>query len=269
MGFLSGVGGALGGIGKFALSATELTGKTAMGATEGLGKSLMNNFNANSFGVIGAVATGAIAGAGVADLDGKADITKPAMTASTFALGATAMPLVGGMAASAITGVGVAAGGAAMMGVNAVGTIGSAFLRTKTQGEKAEEITKSFKNRKANKELFGKDINKYNENLAKEIESAGAKVGSTDAMKIGLDNMDDFKMRKGIAIPLIAGASLLSGVGEAVKAFEQSRMGTYDGIMRKATPSIPMVQQSGSSGGSYSNNAGATGDLVFALHKNR
>jgi hypothetical protein len=44
-------------------------------------------------------------------------------------------------------------------------------------------------------------------------------------------------------------------------------MGMNDGRMRSATPDIPMPQVTNSA--SYANNAGATGDLVFALHNNR
>lgn len=84
---------------------------------------------------------------------------------------------------------------------------------------------------------------------------------------VGLGNLGDFKLNKATAIPLILGASAIKGIADGVSAFEKSRMGTNDGMMRNATPIVPIQQQS--SGGSYSNNAGATGDLVFSMFANR
>lgn len=51
-------------------------------------------------------------------------------------------------------------------------------------------------------------------------------------------------------------ALIASGFMSAKKAFEESRMGVTDDNVTKATPS-------------YSDNGGASGDLVFALNKNR
>jgi hypothetical protein len=84
---------------------------------------------------------------------------------------------------------------------------------------------------------------------------------------VGLGDLGEFKLNKATAIPLILGASAFKGLADGVSAFEKSRMGTNDGIIRNATPIVPVQQQS--SGGSYSNNAGATGDLVFSMFKNR
>jgi hypothetical protein len=84
---------------------------------------------------------------------------------------------------------------------------------------------------------------------------------------VGLGDLGEFKLNKATAIPLILGASAFKGIADGVSAFEKSRMGTNDGMMRNATPIVPVQQQS--SGGSYSNNAGATGDLVFSMFANR
>lgn len=65
---------------------------------------------------------------------------------------------------------------------------------------------------------------------------------------------------------LIFGSALYEGTGRAVNKFIQGRMGTHDGMMRTSTPVIPQKQ---SGGASYSNNGGATGDLVFAMYNNR
>lgn len=66
---------------------------------------------------------------------------------------------------------------------------------------------------------------------------------------------------------LLGGAALLSGVGQAVDKFEASRLGTIDSKVRTNTPDFQAHEY---------NNApvtpeigGATGDLVFALFKNR
>lgn len=82
---------------------------------------------------------------------------------------------------------------------------------------------------------------------------------------INFSNLNELKINgKGIAAMAAVGA--VGGLLSANKKFEKSRMGTNDGMLRSATPIVPMPQQD-----SYSNygDGGATGDLVFAMHNNR
>lgn len=83
---------------------------------------------------------------------------------------------------------------------------------------------------------------------------------------IGLSNIGDLKFSK-IGVGMILGGALYEGAGRAVDKFVKNRMGTHDGMMRTATPTIP--QSSSGSSPSYANNGGATGDLVFSLYNNR
>ena len=62
-----------------------------------------------------------------------------------------------------------------------------------------------------------------------------------------------------LGVAAYAGASVVNGVRGAWDDFNRNRMGTHDGQIRRAAPRTP----------SYSNNAGATGDLVFAMNANR
>jgi len=58
---------------------------------------------------------------------------------------------------------------------------------------------------------------------------------------------------------LVYGSALMAGAKEAFNDFNSNRMGQRDGQITRATPRTP----------SYANNAGATGDLVFAMNRNR
>ena len=82
---------------------------------------------------------------------------------------------------------------------------------------------------------------------------------------VSFSNMNELKFTP-LGKGLILGAGLYEGIGKAANKFVRGRMGTHDGMMRKATPIIP---QSTTSSSSYSNNGGATGDLVFAMYNNR
>lgn len=83
---------------------------------------------------------------------------------------------------------------------------------------------------------------------------------------IGLSNIGDLKFSKA-GVGMLLGGALYEGAGRAVNKFVKNRMGTHDGMMRKATPVIPQV--SSNSTPSYANNGGATGDLVFSMYNNR
>lgn len=87
------------------------------------------------------------------------------------------------------------------------------------------------------------------------------------AVKVGLDNLNDISL-SGFGKVALGVGLIASGAGKAYKTFEKSRMGTNDGMLRTATPMVPQVE-SNSGGSSYTNNAGATGDLVFSMFNNR
>ena len=63
----------------------------------------------------------------------------------------------------------------------------------------------------------------------------------------------------GLGKGIIGAGAAVQGVRGAYDALEQSRMGEMDPYVARATPRLP----------SYANNAGASGDLVFALNANR
>ena len=88
--------------------------------------------------------------------------------------------------------------------------------------------------------------------------------------EVGIGNLSDIKL-KGGAVFAMAAVGAIGGILSAEKKFEQSRMGTNDGMMRTATPMLPMPQQDQYGGGGQKSpsNGGATGDLVFAMHNNR
>ena len=79
--------------------------------------------------------------------------------------------------------------------------------------------------------------------------------------------------KKGLA--LMAGVALASGTTSATKDYIQSRQGYNDGQIYRPTPQMStpymLSQQMAYSqhGRSFADNAGATGDLVFALNDTR
>ena len=90
------------------------------------------------------------------------------------------------------------------------------------------------------------------------------------AAKVGFSNLNEIKMNK-LGMVAMATVGVIGGFLSAEKKFEQSRMGINDGMMRSATPMLPMPEQNTySNPGSYGvQDSGATGDLVFAMHNNR
>lgn len=74
----------------------------------------------------------------------------------------------------------------------------------------------------------------------------------------GAESISDLSLT-GTGMMLFAGSEILDGVKRAGKKFEESRMGRSDGQITRATPRVS----------SYLDDAGATGDLVFAMNKNR
>ncbi|MGL4878005.1 MAG: hypothetical protein ACRC4Q_08145 [Paraclostridium dentum] len=77
----------------------------------------------------------------------------------------------------------------------------------------------------------------------------------------GADNLMPFGMKAtGLGVAAAAAFNMASGVPQAADNFNKNRMGTnYDNQATRITPQAP----------AYSNNGGATGDLVFALNNLR
>ncbi len=65
---------------------------------------------------------------------------------------------------------------------------------------------------------------------------------------------------------VIGAGAIAGGIGGSAAAYETSRMGERDPYITRATPRIPQPQQQAPA---FMNNAGATGDLVFAMNANR
>ena len=81
---------------------------------------------------------------------------------------------------------------------------------------------------------------------------AGSLVEETDKNLLGIKLNGRGKI-------VAAGAALVGGSAQGVRSYNQKSMGARDGQITGHTPTLP----------AYANNAGATGDLVFALNANR
>lgn len=212
-------------IGSAGLNVLSGIGNATLAIPETVGKAVLKKGKTTPGLLAGAAITGAAFSGIAADQDGQVD---PGTASFKGAIGGTLLSAIPG-AASVISGAGVATLGAGVMGMSALGTIGSGLLKAPDKN-----------------------------------------------VKIGLNNLDEFKLNKVTAVPLILGSSAIKGIKEGVNAFESSRMGTSDGKFRSATPELPNINEIAASmpgnytsNNSYSNNGGATGDLVFSLHKNR
>lgn len=75
------------------------------------------------------------------------------------------------------------------------------------------------------------------------------------------------KAKKGTALLFVAG-SVVAGTPKAGREFINMHKGQHDGQLYKNAP-INTYSQGPTMGNSYARNAGATGDLVFALHNQR
>ena len=102
---------------------------------------------------------------------------------------------------------------------------------------------------------------------AKQLTKATINAASGLLREDKANSLLGYKMKKrGIA--LIAGAGVASSVGKEAKSYyENDLRGRKDGYITPHAPSMP--GSVGSGYGSFGQQAGATGDLVFALNKNR
>ena len=92
-------------------------------------------------------------------------------------------------------------------------------------------------------------------------------LGATGKKMINMTNKGPKLSKFGAAA--LTGASLISAPKKIYDTLEKSRMGTHDGTLRTLTPQIPQVNTQTNYQKGYLNNAGATGDLVFALNNLR
>lgn len=83
------------------------------------------------------------------------------------------------------------------------------------------------------------------------------------------DNLIGYKM-SGLGTTVALTGALVLGGKEGIQEFNQNRVGYNDGSLYSHSPRMMINGQSFQSmGNSYANNAGATGDLGFALHNQR
>lgn len=193
----------------------------------------------------GLAVPGALAGAAIGSMmDGTSIGTAAAVGAG---IGAVGLPLVGGgamwgaskIAEKAWAGLtSSVADGAGITGAAANVGVGLGIMASKTAS-------------------FGLDM----------LQSAPAR-GQLRAMKGIFNNVIDVKkvgeeiegVGLGWAGHAIMDVSMVAeGAKKAFNAFNTAHMGQMDGQIRRATPMIP----------AYADNAGASGDLVFALNRNR
>lgn len=247
------------------------------GAVGGIGKSFAAGFNfvddigtfknplsALSIGSAGTALTmagaGAVVGAGIGVTRNTEDPGKTAAVGAGIgaATGALAIPAAGA-AVGAVYGTGRMAVKAATSGVarkagagilSGIGGIGSAIYSGATgsilpgQGI-GSRVVSSMAN----------PVGRY-AGAAKNTLSKFATF--TEKNHLMPNAKSGFKLT-GLGATVIAGGAIVGAVKRGVDTSNTIRQGQRDGMVHTATPRTP----------SYANNAGATGDLAFALHANR
>ena len=189
----------------------------------------------------GAIGGGILGAAGGAFVAGQSDMDAKAGAVVGGAVGAAALPVATGTAygvgmatPSALAGIGTVAGGiAAGVGTAAFAAPG---LAAKTAAVSAVPMMG----------ILGNAMFDY-------IPKTGLKDAKGKALR-----KEGFKM-KFLGKALFTGGALMTGTKKAIEKSEGIRMGQMDPYITRAAPRIPMHQD----------NAGATGDLVFALNANR
>lgn len=246
----------LAGLGAFA---KDLGGAFKSGMDLGVGRGL------KSYGSLGtSIGLGAV-GAGIGALTTgmlSANTVDPMAGAAVGgAIGASALPLAGlGVGAVGTMGVGLATKGLPAIGgamiaaspyVAGAGVLGASKVASGVWGLGSQMI-----NWNEGADVFDK--------VAFTGPISGAKRGWNKATKYGGVVGAGEKVAsatKGVFVNgkmLMGGTALAKGIGSAWGKVEKAQMGTNMGVVTN-TPRIP----------SYSNNANATGDLVFAMNSNR
>lgn len=166
-----------------------------------------------------------------------------------LAAGGTVSAMAGAIAyapaktAKAAYGAAKGLGKASILGAEAVG--GAAWKGA----EAAYDAAKAMGG--AGNILGGAAIGKYGSTMA----GIGRKLVTEDLRESNILKHKATKLGAG----LIIGASVVGGVRGAFDELNTKRMGQMDSRTQRATPQVPM----------YDQNAGATGDLVFAMNANR
>lgn len=214
------------GILKLATETAKDVGKLAYKGSAVLGKATIkaSTHAGNSFLKSGAVGTSIIAGAGLGamiyDMDKRNPVTGALNGATTVgAIGLGAAMLPGTL--GTVGGAAVASGASSLVGgvVGAATGAAGAFAGIGSKMVKVEDGWKPMNLIDGEKRIKLSNLGKV---------TVGAMVG-------------------------------IGAIKDSYNALEKSRIGSHDGMVRKAAPSMP----------SYANNGGATGDLVFALHNLR
>ena len=227
-----------GGIGKSTLKATgSITPKLATGAA--------------------AIGTTALVGGAIGDIN-KED--------NGFAGGAAT--------GAAILGVGALLGGTIGLGSIAKG-IGKATFAGGGKAAIKEGFKGSLKATTSGMNMAGKGILATGAvaaaTLVGGVATAGELAGKTIKKpdNLNLSTMWDARFNAG-GKALIGGSLVLGGAKGIADSYFENRQGTSDGRMRTATPMIPQIGQDQMNGrNQYASNAGASGDIVFAMRNNR
>ena len=267
-GALKSIGGAFGsglnvGTGKFKLA----LGGAGIGATLGMG-AIGAAVGAGTSAFVPDSAVDPMTGAAVGGAVGAAALPAAGLAVGAVGTAAAAPFMVPGMAMGAMKGAAAASPYVAGMGVKAAENVASkiwgvgsrlvnwdenadAFSKVKFTGpisgvksgwNSGRAFTKEF----SRAEGFGNKLKAFAKNPIENSRAAISKSGKA-AGGIGLN-----------AGVLIGGTALIEGTKKAWNTLETAKMGQMTGVTTM-TPQIP----------SYADNAGATGDLVFALNANR
>lgn len=237
----------LGGIGK--ASPTLLTGAAALGTA-----SLIGAVSADTADEEGGAKGGLYTGAGI--------------------IGAGA--LVGAAIGVPSLAKGLVKGGALNMASGFAGKELTKMGMRKTAGKAVGEGFKAVgKSALGGASKTASGISKLGATLASGVVgSVGVGVSTAKSMitvpkKLTMSNVFDTRFNAK-ALPLLGLSVVVGGALGVGKSFEDNRKGVSDGMMRTATPMLPQLGQDQMNGrNDYANNAGATGDIVFAMRNNR
>lgn len=206
-----------------------------------MGYSLSGRGNVGGLYAIGAgAAIGAAVGAKVASDYETTDPGTGAMIGG--AVGAATLPAAGlaGRAAFETTRFALPYVGAGAAAVGKAAAVGSFWTARNVAAPLAEKYFNTFTN------LAGR---MFEYTPKREIfDSKAGKLMTESGLKI-----------KPLGWAVLGGTALYGGIKGALETSDRIRMGTPAQEVTRATPRMP----------SYANNAGATGDLVFALNANR
>lgn len=196
----------------------------------------------------GAAGLGAVAGAGAGAL-----MTQDAEGAAVGGLiggaaGATALPAIGFAAGTAVRGADymTRGGGIAKMGGGILSGAGSMAAGIGAMASNPSMLS---------------PISRYGgvgRNIASNFATYTPTYMDYDAATKKLTKKGGLKLT-GLGKGIIGAGAAVKGIRSGYEALENNRMGQMDPYVHRATPRLP----------SYANNAGASGDLVFAMNANR